>query len=90
MGFASWLVTDGVIEVEDLFVEPSWMRRGIGRALLLDALTITRSQGFHRLEVTANPHAHAFDESVGFVADHMVETDFYPGRRMHLEVDTGL
>jgi GNAT superfamily N-acetyltransferase len=85
VGFASWLVTDEVIELEDLFVEPAWMRRGIGRALVLDAAATASNHSFHRLEVTANPHAQAFYESVGFIADHVVTTDFYPGLRMYLD-----
>jgi ribosomal protein S18 acetylase RimI-like enzyme len=86
VGFASWLVKDGVIELEDLFVEPTWMRRGVGRALVLDAVGIAREQAFDRLEVTANPHAQAFYESTGFIAGRVVETDFYPGQRMHRTV----
>ena len=86
VGFASWLVDGGVIELEDLFVEPQWMRRGIGRALVIDAVAIARAKSFHRLEVTANPHAQEFYQSVGFIADYIVETDFYPGQRMHIEI----
>jgi GNAT superfamily N-acetyltransferase len=86
VGFASWLVVDGVIELEDLFVEPSWMRTGVGRALVLDAVALARNQTFDRLEVTANPHARAFYEALGFAAGQAVETDFYPGVRMHLDV----
>jgi GNAT superfamily N-acetyltransferase len=86
VGFASWLVTDGVIELGDLFVEPSWMRTGVGRALVLDALAIARGLSFDRLGVTANPHAQAFYEPIGFSADHLVETAFYPGLRVHIVV----
>ena len=83
IGFASWLVKDGVMELEDLFVEPQWMRRGVGRALVHDAIAIAKEQSFDRLEVTANPHAQAFYARAGFTADHVVETEFSPGRRMH-------
>jgi len=31
VGFASWLGAGDAFEIEDLFVEPGWMRRGIGR-----------------------------------------------------------
>lgn len=86
VGFASWLVKDQVIELEDLFVEPEWMRQGVGRALVLDAMAMAKQQSFDRLEVTANPHAQAFYESAGFTADLVVETEFYPGQRMHVIV----
>jgi hypothetical protein len=36
--------------------------------------------------VTANHHALAFYEKVGFVADGEVETRFGAGLRMHLDV----
>jgi ribosomal protein S18 acetylase RimI-like enzyme len=87
VGFASWLVVDGVIELEDLFVEPSRMRTGVGRALVLDAVAVARSQSFDRLEVTTNPHAQRFYEALGFAAGLAVETDFSPGLRMHLEFE---
>ena len=44
VGFASWLAAAAanVVEVEDLFVDPGWMRRGIGTALVLDLIEIAR------------------------------------------------
>jgi GNAT superfamily N-acetyltransferase len=86
VGFASWLVADCTIEMEDLFVDPDWMRQGIGRSLVNDIVDLAGRQGFYRIEVTANPHAHSFYESVGFTVDHLVETRFYPGQRMHRTV----
>ncbi len=86
VGFASWVVNGHAIELEDLFVEPQWMRRGVGRALVLDAVAIARTRSFDALEVTANPHAQTFYEDVGFVFDYAVETDFHPGQRMHRNV----
>jgi GNAT superfamily N-acetyltransferase len=83
VGFASYLVTGDVIELEDLFVDPGWMRRGIGRALVRAVSDVARDLGFDRLEVTANPHALEFYERAGFVADRVVQTEFYPAPRMH-------
>jgi len=81
VGFAT-LLADG--ELEDLFVDPDWMRRGIGRALVLDSVAAARAQGLKRIEVTANGQALPFYESVGFVLDGSVETAFGRGSRMHL------
>jgi GNAT superfamily N-acetyltransferase len=87
VGFATGLsLGAAATEVEDLFVDPGWMRRGAGRALMTDMIAIARGQGVRRLEVTANPHALAFYGQIGFVADHDVETTFGPGQRMHLDV----
>ena len=80
------LVTGQIGELEDLFVDPDWMRRGIATELLLDALAHARERGVARIEVTANGHALAFYESVGFVWDGMSETQFGRGHRMHIDV----
>jgi GNAT superfamily N-acetyltransferase len=81
-GFATYLISDGVAELEDLFVDPPRMRQGIARALVLDISARLRELGFERLEVTANPHAMAFYEHLGFVADRIVDTAGYPAPRM--------
>ena len=83
IGFASHLISGDVIELEDLFVNPDWMKRGIGRRLVLAIAAAARELGFDRLEVTANPHAMQFYERTGFIADGVVETDFYPAPRMY-------
>jgi GNAT superfamily N-acetyltransferase len=86
LGFATPVNSRGVIELEDLFVDPDWMGRGVGRALVADIVEIARNGGIRSIEVTANPHAMAFYERIGFVADDEVETRFGPARWMHLSV----
>ena len=81
------LVTGQIGELDDLFVDPDWMRRGIATALVLDALANAREQEVARIEVTANGHALAFYESVGFVSDGMSrDTSSDRGYRMHIDV----
>ncbi len=67
-------------ELEDLFTDPDWMRRGIAVALVRDAAAVVS-----RIEVTANPHALPFYKAVGFVHDGVTETPGGPAYRMHLE-----
>jgi ribosomal protein S18 acetylase RimI-like enzyme len=86
VGFASWLSAGDVFEIEDLFVDPEQMRRGIGRALVLDLIAIARGRGVRRVEVTANQHALAFYGKAGFVVGHEVQTMFGPAPRMHQDV----
>lgn len=74
------------IELDDLFVDPVWMRRGVALSLVADAIAIARANGFARVEVTANPHAMLFYRAAGFIDDGLTETLFGPGRRMHLDV----
>ena len=82
VGFATYLVSGGVAELEDLFVDPDHRRRGIGELLVLDISERVRELGFESLEVTANPHAMAFYEHVGFIRCGLVDTAFYAAPRM--------
>ena len=85
-GFATVRDLGDALELVDLFVDPSWMRHGIGRALVGDAASYARERGRARLEVTANPHALAFYKQEGFVAIRDVETRFGRAPRMHLDL----
>jgi GNAT superfamily N-acetyltransferase len=77
---------DGAVELEDLFVDPDAMRRGIGRALVADAVARARSSGVVRVDVDASPDARAFYESVGFVERGETETRFGPAPRMAFDI----
>jgi ribosomal-protein-alanine N-acetyltransferase len=84
VGFSTYTVSGDVMEVVDLFVEPGCMRRGAGRALLRDLVERARGMGLARLEVTANLHALAFYEAVGFVVDGERATRFSVAPHMAL------
>src|SRR6266566_1228854 len=45
VGFATWAGTAGTIELEDLFVDPAYMRRGIATALVSRITEILRARG---------------------------------------------
>ena len=85
LGFATGrLIESDVLELEDLFVDPDWMRRGVGRRLVADVVAQARREAVARIEVTANPHADAFYRSVGFVYLGRTDTEFGPATRMAL------
>lgn len=86
VGFATTLAVNRALDLEDLFVDPAWMRHGVGRLLVNDIVTHVDDTVVERLEVIANPHAFKFYESVGFVYDGYVETAFGAGQRMHMNV----
>jgi len=87
VAFATLIPKDGQTgELEDLFVDPEYMREGLGRALIGDALAGAQRQGAQRIEVTANPNALAFYTALGFVAEGKVDMEFGVGWRMSLEV----
>ncbi|MDQ1534236.1 MAG: hypothetical protein QOF28_1997 [Actinomycetota bacterium] len=86
VGFATTVVGESAVELEDLFVDPAWMRRGIGSALVVDVVATAEARGRCSAEVTANYHAYAFYASAGFVDRGTTETRFGPAARMHLHI----
>jgi GNAT superfamily N-acetyltransferase len=86
VGFATVVGDPPVVELEDLFVHPDWMRRGIATRLIADAVEQSRLRGATMIEVTANPHANAFYEHVGFRGTASVDTAFGTGTRMELPI----
>ena len=84
VGFATWIDVGGTIELEDLFVHPGWMRRGIATALVKRIADVLSARGAERLEVTANPHALGFYSAVGFIDCGVADTDFGTAPRMVL------
>src|SRR5215469_16282159 len=86
IGFATWAEADGTFELEDLFVEPGWRRRGIAMALVSRIVDVLRAQRVGCLEVTANPHARRFYTAAGFISVGVAETDFGAAPRMRLAI----
>ena len=78
-----------VLELEDLFVDPDWMRTGVASRLVEDLVATARRNGIRRIEVTANPHANAFYRHVGFVRGHDTETRLGGAPRMYLTTPVG-
>ena len=55
IGFASYLISGNVAELDDLFVDPPWLGHGVGRDLVVDISSLVLEMHFESLEVTANP-----------------------------------
>jgi GNAT superfamily N-acetyltransferase len=72
-------------ELDGLFVEPTELRHGVGRALVQDAVRRAGSAGATRLEVTAGP-AQAFYERLGFTVTGPAETRFGSAVRMRRDL----
>ena len=86
VGFATWADVDGACELEDLFVDPDWTRRGIATALVEGIADVMRARGVDRLEVTANAHAAGFYTAVGFTHCGIASTEFGQAPRMVLTI----
>jgi GNAT superfamily N-acetyltransferase len=80
-GFAVVVDADDRAELDGLFVEPARWRRGIGRALVIEAVHVARDRGLS-LTVIANPTARDFYEKCGFAVEGEEQTRFGPGIRM--------
>jgi GNAT superfamily N-acetyltransferase len=79
-------IRDGSCELDDLFVEPEWMRRGVGRLLVADLTARAAAAGASHVDVIANPNALAFYERLGFETTGQASTRFGEAPRMSLEL----
>jgi GNAT superfamily N-acetyltransferase len=85
VGFATWSAADErAAELEDLFVDPAWMRRGIATALVNRVAEVLRANGVRHLELTANLDALAFYRAAGFTDCGVTETAAGSAPRMRL------
>lgn len=64
-GWASLAAGDEVASLEDLWVDPRWMRQGVGSALFAAAADDARRRGAVRLEWEAEPNAIGFYRRMG-------------------------
>jgi len=89
LGFSVVLpVRDGRCELDDLFVEPDSMRRGVGRLLVRDVATRAAAAGASHVDVIANPNALGFYERLGFETIGQASTRFGSAPRMSLDLLT--
>lgn len=72
------------LDLDKLFIEPGWIRGGVGRLLLLHAVGEARRRGAARLTILADPNAAAFYERNGARFIRMAPSDAIPGRLVPL------
>ena len=86
LGFSVVLPLEhGRCELDDLFVEPDSMRRGVGRMLVADVAGRVAAAGGRHVDVIANPTALGFYERVGFEVTGQASTRFGDAPRMAQE-----
>jgi GNAT superfamily N-acetyltransferase len=87
LGFATARRDADAFELEDLFVDPPAMRRGVGTRLVEAIVARAGSEGISRIEVTGNQHASDFYASVGFTQVGTAQTRFAPAARLRKDLD---
>lgn len=86
LGFATCVDTNGGQELEDLFVDPDAMRKGVATQLVQDAVSEANRSGVPWIEVTGNQHAAEFYASAGFVRVGVEHTLFGPAPRLRRDL----
>jgi GNAT superfamily N-acetyltransferase len=86
LGFATVIPLEVGLELEDLFVDPDFMRRGVATQLMTVLVDEAARAGAPWIQVTANPHAADFHASAGFVAVDRVQTRFGAAPRLRLKI----
>jgi len=74
VAFTILIPGDGLLELDALFVHPDRMRRGIGAALVADAVALAAELGLDRIEVSGNDQAMSFYRAAGFQVIGVVDT----------------
>jgi GNAT superfamily N-acetyltransferase len=87
-GFAELKGAPPVGELDDLWVDPVAMGRGVGRALF-DAITaLAREAGFRALTVDSDPHAESFYSRMGTTRIGETQSTVDPSRYLpRLRID---
>jgi Acetyltransferases len=66
VGFASFIVENGSVELDGMFVDPSHWRLGIGRMILNAVEHEMMARNFARIRVVSSLNAVVFYQSAGF------------------------
>ena len=56
---------DGSAWIEDLWVSPEFIGKGVGKRLFLHAMELARQRGYETLQLEADPNAVGFYEKMG-------------------------
>lgn len=74
------LPAPGVFDLAHLFVDPAFMRRGVGKALFDAIVALIRREGATTLRIEADPHATGFYERQGAARTGDAPSDSIAGR----------
>ena len=79
-GFSQVILSRPAAVLDYLYIDPSWMGRGLGSALFSKATAAARHYGATRLQWDADPHAVDFYRRQGAFLNGRAESTSVPGR----------
>lgn len=77
-------VSEGIYELEALFVEPKYIGSGVGRSLIQHAISLLAENGAERLVIQGDPKASRFYLAAGAQQIGTRESGSIPGRLLPL------
>ena len=85
IGFYTILEKDGSAWLENLWVSPEFIGKGVGKELFQHAVVLARQRGYERLQLEADPNATGFYEKMGMkkVGERISDVE---GQRRHLPI----
>ena len=80
VGFYTLQEKDGITSIENLWVSPEYMGKGVGKALFLHAVELARQRGNTTLQLEADPNAVPFYEKMGMhqIGEYQYELEGQP------------
>ena len=80
IAFYTLLERDGIAWIENLWVSPEWIGKGVGKSLFLHAREVARQRGFQALQLEADPNAVGFYRHMGMkqVGERRSEIEGHP------------
>lgn len=85
IGFYTLREKDGSAWLENLWVSPEFIGKGVGKELFQHAVVLARQRGYERLQLEADPNATGFYEKMGMkkVGERTSDVE---GQRRHLPI----
>ncbi len=77
--YSTYESSPGQIKLDNLFILPSHIGKGLGKTLLHHCIQKARQLGFQSIELDADPHAESFYHHFGFETIDQIPTSI-PGR----------
>lgn len=84
IGFMSTLKTNNDFWLDNLFVHPSYMGRGVGSYLFQKAVEIADHSGYDSLKLMADPHTNIFYKKMGCTQVDTVDSSYAPSMKQNI------